>query len=44
MFQEQGCVLAYDWNICDYFVEIKLEDEIFDQSALEALADSLILE
>ena len=43
-WQEQGCVLAYDWNICDYFVEIKLEDEIFDQSALEALADSLILE
>lgn len=43
-WQEQGCILAYDWNICDYFVEIKLEDEIFDQSALEALADSLILE
>ena len=43
-WQEQGCVLAYDWNICDYFVEIKLEDEIFDHSELEALADSLILE
>ena len=43
-WQKQDCILAYDWSIFDYFVEIKLEDEIFDQSALEALADSLILE
>lgn len=43
-WQKQDCILAYDWSVFDYFVEIKLDDEIFDQSALEALADSLILE
>ena len=43
-WQKQDCILAYDWSAFDYFVEIKLDDEIFDQSALEALADSLILE
>lgn len=43
-WQKQDCILAYDWSVFDYFVEIKLETDIFDQSALEALADSLILE
>ena len=43
-WQEQDCVLAYDWNVCDYFVEIKLAKGLLDKSALAALADSLIYE
>ena len=41
-WQKQDCILAYDWSVFDYFVEIKLDD-VFEYPELEAIADSLTL-
>ena len=40
-WQSQDCVLAYDWQILPFFVEIRMEEGICTDSQLETLAREL---
>ena len=42
-WQQCDCILAYDWSVAFYFVEIKLNPEVLSHDELEALCDKIIL-
>ncbi|PWM22484.1 MAG: hypothetical protein DBX44_07025 [Oscillospiraceae bacterium] len=40
---QADCVLAYDWSVLPYFVEIQTADGLLSQASLAALAESISL-
>ena len=43
-WQEQDCVLVYDWSVMPYFAEIKLAQGLCSESELIELAETMKLE
>ncbi|WP_373209358.1 M56 family metallopeptidase [Allofournierella massiliensis] len=42
-WQTQNCILAYDWSVMPYFVELQLAPGLFSQTELTALARTITL-